>query len=265
MVAACVCVVVLHTTGPHACADSFLYSDLEIVLKLCVHETGIDQTALQANKLYLLKFLNDVHSLDKEAYQSWTRNEKLAFWLNLYNACSLAVVLKYPYAERLTDIPESPKDMIFSVFGEHISVSQIQHMYIRGYFQDERVHCAMATPAKGFPAMRNEAYLGMYVNLQLEEDVSRFIMDPNNVRIDTKNKTIFLSRIFEWSAIDFVKRYQNDIPELRKFNIRERAVLRFLSNYRPADADFILSGDYTVEYREFDWTMARRATPGGAP
>jgi hypothetical protein len=256
------CLALLHSLTKTVDADPFLYSDLEIVLKLSVHEKGIDGETLNAHKVYLLKFLNAVHSLEKTEYETWSRNEKLAFWLNMYNACSLSLLLKYPYAEKITDIPESPRDMIFSVFGENMSLSQIKHIYLRGYFQDERIHCALATPARGFPSMRNEAYLGIYVNLQLEEDVMRFITDPEHVRVDTEKKKIVLSKVFEWTAIDFVKRYQNDIPELRKFNLRERAVLRFLSHYLTAEEDFILSGDYTLDYFDFDWTIVRKSLKG---
>ena len=236
-------------------ADSFLYADYEICLKMCVKDGLVDVAALKENKHHLLKFLHDIHLLKKAAYDEWSRKEKLAFWINFYNASSLLFLLKHPYVESITEIEQGPKVKMFSVFGRKISLSGIKHMYLRGYLQDERIHFAIVSPAKGFPRLRNEAYLGSYINLQLEEDVQRFIQDTKNVVIDAQNNTIKLSPLFKWAAVDFVRRYENDIPELRKFNIRERTVLKFLSNYMPEYREFILRGNYELTYLEFNWDL----------
>jgi hypothetical protein len=246
-------------TGPFyptsLCADSFLYSDYEILLKLSVSNGLVDRRALEENAHYLFTFLTDVHTLEKREYDRWTREEKTAFWINVYNACALSFILKYPYIEKITDVPEGPHAKIFSVFSEPISLSEIKHMYVRGYCNDERIHFALVTPAKGFPRLRNEAYLSVYINLQLEEDVIRFVQDAHNLSIDVDKKIIRLSRLFEWTAVDFVTRYNNEIPELLKFNIRERAVLKFLTLYVPQYESFIMKGDFTLEYSEFDWQI----------
>jgi hypothetical protein len=258
----CLCFVFRPFFVHYLYADSFSYADYETVLKLCVDKGEVDISALQKNKQLLLHFLNEVHILDKTRYEKWTRNEKTAFWINVYNACALSYLIKYPSLEKLTEIPEDPQTTFFSVFGEKISLSQIKHVYVRGESHDERIHFAIVTPAKGFPKLRNEAYQGAYVNLLLEEDVTRFLNDPDNCQIDMQAKEIALSQIFQWAAVDFIERYANDIPQLQRFTDRERAVLKFISNYLPPYKEFILSGDYTLSYLEFDWTLNTKNIPG---
>jgi len=253
-------VSVVCLPAQQAVADSFLYSDYEILLKLCVRDGLVDREALVENKHYLYTFLTNVHLLEKSTYETWTRPEKFAFWINVYNACALTFIVRYSFAEKLTDIPDDPKTKLFSVFGERLSLSDMKHMYLRGYIKDERLHFAIVTPAKGFPRLRNESYLGVHINLQLEEAVMQFVKDPQNVLINEKEKSIILSPFFEWAAIDFALRYKNDVPELRKYKIRERAVLKFLSAYFPEHADFILEGKYAVTYNDFNWDLNVLAT-----
>jgi len=240
-----------------ASADDFLYLDLEFTLKSCLKEGRIDYVLLEENKHLLYKFLNDVDSLSHERYEGWSRGEKFAFWINAYNAFSLSLHLKNPYADKITEIRERPSMKVFKVFGEKISLNEIKHTYLRGLFNDERAHFAIVGPARGFPRLRDEAYLGMYINIQLEEDVFRYITEERNVKIDKNNKKIYLSMLFKWFGIDFVRRYSNEKSELMKFNVRERAVLNFLSSYLPKQRNFILSGNYVVEYLKFDWTLNR--------
>jgi len=238
-------------------ADDFLYYDLEFTLKSCLKQGRVDYELLDQNKHILYKFLNDVASVPEKRYKQWSRNEKLAFWINLYNVFSLSLHLKNPYASHIKEIRERPSMKVFTVFGKKISLNEIKHTYIRGMFNDERIHFAVVGPARGFPRFRDEAYLGRYINLQLEEDVFRFVTDEQNVKIDQENKKIYLSKLFKWFGVDFVHRYSTDNEELMKFNVRERAVLNFLSSYLPKRRDFILSGRYTIEYPEFDWTLNR--------
>ena len=229
-----------------------------MLLKHCVKDGVIDYAALDEESFYLFNYLRAVESLSKDDYTSWSKNEKLAFWINTYHACSLLLFLKNPYARMVQDIRENPNDPIITVFGDELSLNDIKHTIIRSPFLlDERVHCALSSLARGFPSLRNEAYLGVSLNLLLEEDVHRFLQDDRAVRIDHEGKKIFLSKIFKWFGRDFLARYSTKKRALQNFSAEDRAVLYFLASYMPDERKFIMSGTYTIEYFDFDWTINR--------
>ncbi len=144
---------------------------------------------------------------------------------------------------------------MFVVCGEPMSLNKIKHSYLRGLFHDERIHFALSLPVKGFPQLRNEVYLGRDIGFVLDDDVLRFLKKHRGVHIDVVAKTITLSPILKWFGNDFIGRYALETTELKNFNIRERAVLNFLSRHIPEHTKFIQSGEYTLLYSDFDWTV----------
>ncbi len=144
---------------------------------------------------------------------------------------------------------------MFVICGEEMSLNQIKHQYVRGLFVEERVHFALAAPVDGFPMLRNEVYTGAVINLLLEDDVHRYIRLNNNVQINRDAKTVTLSPLFKWFGIDFVKRYGNHDTSLVKYNMRDRAVMKFLSAYMADYRKFLLYGDYTIVYTTCDWKI----------
>ncbi len=89
-------------------AQTHLYGNFEIVLKNCVTDEGIDKEKLRDNEHALLAFIGMAgHVPIKEVY-AWERNERLAFWINVYNACSLAFMLNVPYTDSLLEMETGP-------------------------------------------------------------------------------------------------------------------------------------------------------------
>lgn len=244
----------------HASADDLLYTDWEYVLQTCVTDDGVDYAALEENNHHLLSFLNKLRSQKFSDIALLAKNDRLAFWVNAYNACALMYVYNSPYAKNLLDIQATPDEKMFIICGEPMSLNEIKHMYIRGLFHDVRCHFALAIPVRTFPSLRAEAYLGHRLNFLLQDDVLRFLRKHGGVSVDEGKKTIVLSPLFKWFGSDFVQEYGNDITVLRKFNLRERAVLKFLSEYMPDQASFILAGNYTLSYGPADWTIRWQQT-----
>jgi len=240
-----------------ACADEFLYINWELLLKECVRDGAIDFDALRDNQIYLHNFIRDIELLDYETFSSWSHKEKLAFWINTYHAFSFLLILKNPYAHTIKEIRESPRDKLFTIFGENVSLNHLKHTIIRGPFLDERIHCTLSSLARGFPPMRNEAYLGISLNLLLDEDVRTFLASPGVLRIKPTKDKIHISHLFKWFGGDFVKNYSTHKKTLSKFTRQEAAVMNFIAAYRQDQREFIMSGDYTIEYIDFDWTINR--------
>lgn len=140
---------------------------------------------------------------------------RLALWLNAYNAIAIAQVLEvYPIGSIRPKVLGIPNWLAFLDFftrsnstigGKKYSLNQIEHGILRREFAEPRIHFALVCASVGCPMLRRGAYFPESVRTQLEADAWRFIKNPDRVRYDAGNKTLYLSKIFEWYGEDFVK------------------------------------------------------------
>jgi hypothetical protein len=110
--------------------------------------------------------------------------------------------------------------------------------------------------------MRNEPYRGQKLNEQLDEQIKKFLANPLAFNINTEEKTVFLSALFEpsWYGSEFVNKYDTD----KKFKDQRpeiRAVLNFIVNYVPKEkASFLEVENYSVQFMNYDWRVNEQAS-----
>jgi hypothetical protein len=176
----------------------------------------------------------------------------LSFWINTYNALTLAGVLRvYPTA--------SVRDHTGRVFGFNIwkhlrlhiggttlSLSEIEHGVLRA-LNDPRVHFALVCASNGCPALPRRAYTPSAVDEQLERSATEFLSRPDAVRFDPDRQTVSLSRLFKWYGADFAATPAEQLAALRRF--------------RPASPEWEhLNGDEVrIEYLPYDWKLNDRS------
>ena len=142
-------------------------------------------------------------------------DERLALWLNAYNAIAIAQVLEvYPIASIRPKVLGIPNWLSFLDFftrststigGKKYSLNHIEHGILRREFGEPRIHFALVCASVGCPMLRRGAYFPESVRTQLETDAKGFINNPDKVKYDAGNKTLYLSKIFDWYGEDFVK------------------------------------------------------------
>ena len=133
------------------------------------------------------------------------RAEQFAFWINLYNAATVEIVLaRYPVAS-IKDIDlggggpwQAPT---VNVLGRKMSLDEIEHEQLLKVFKDPRVHYAVNCASLGCPNLRGEAYTGLGLESQLEEAATTFVNHPRG--FDIHGKTVKASSIYDWFAADF--------------------------------------------------------------
>ena len=72
---------------------------------------------------------------------------------------------------------------------------------------------------------------------------------------------MFLSSIFNptWYGRQFIDNYGTDL-KFKQQTPEVRAVLNFLTKYiSPQEVNFLETGNYTVEFMRYDWTLNERA------
>lgn len=221
-----------------AAADG-LHDDFDRLLGRYVTASGVryaDWAADEADRARLDAY---VDSLETVAAAELERSEALAFWINLYNAATLKLVLDHYPVESIQDLGRdeaTPWQIpLVTVEGRTLSLDQIEHEILRPGFEDARIHFALNCAARGCPPLRPTAFRGETVEAQLEQATLDVVHDPAYVKVECRDGDggIYLSRIFEWYEEDFDKAagsvhyFLADRREDRLIILRERCELIF--------------------------------------
>lgn len=245
-----------------------LYDDYAAVLKKHVDDAGmVNYKSLKAKPEKLKTFIAAVGKLDPNSYDKWNNKEKIAFWLNAYNAFTLqAIIDNYPIKSSFLKSMYYPKNSIrqisgvwdkitFKVMGRLYTLKHMEHKILRKEFDEPRIHMALVCAAMGCPPLRNKPYIGLKLDAQLDDQSRRFLTNTQKFRIDRKNKRVYLSPIFKWFKKDFVHKYsskKNTAAQKRKISV----VLRFITSHlEKADSDYILDGAFKIKYLKYDWSL----------
>ena len=156
--------------------------------------------------------------------QNWKKNERLAFWINAYNAFTVKLIIQHYPIKSIKELGGSiykintPWDIKFIKIGDKIyDLNNIEHDIIRKEFNEPRIHFALNCASVSCPKLRNEAYVGKQLDAQLQDQTSSFLNNPtkNNIQVESAQ----LSKLFRWykgdfeeentSVIDFINRYAN--------------------------------------------------------
>ncbi len=172
------------------------------------------------------------------------RDEQLAYWINLYNALTVALVLDhYPVKSIRRIRPHlfafGPWDMdVATVAGQDLTLNDIEHRILRPLFRDPRIHFAVNCASIGCPNLSAAAFTGANVQSQLQALTTRFLAHPRG--LEWRGDGLFLSSIFNWFADDFGG---------------EAGLLAFLARHAPAAARKPLAGYRgRIEYG-YDWRL----------
>ena len=241
----------------------------EFLEKYVSRDGMVDYKTLARKKLELAALLDKFRVLDRNDYNSWSKDDKLALWINAYNLELIRIILEnYPIESnrmlRLFWPPNSIKHIKgiwdehkFIIMDEEFTLREIEQRFFQNEFGEPRVLFAMSYASISGAPLRNEAYCGQHLSAQLDDQVKKFIAGSHALKIDRENQTVSLSSILNptWYGGQFVARYGTDL----KFKQQEpavRAVLHFLTNYiSPQDIDYLETGNYTIGYLRYDWTL----------
>ena len=150
-----------------------------------------------------------IESLASVAITRCDRPDQLAFWINLYNALTVSVVLDHYPVDSIRDIDISPGlfadgpwgAALVTVEGQALSLDDIEHGIVRPIWRDARVHYAFNCASIGCPDLAARAYRGAAIDAMLDAQSRRYVNHPRAVTLDHQGLT--LSTIYDWYADDF--------------------------------------------------------------
>ncbi len=246
------------------------------ILSSFVDDKGmVDYRKLKLKRLKLKKLLDEFAELNPNEYNSWPKEDKIAFWTNAYNIIMLQIIVEnYPIESYrwLHLLPGWEPDSIrhinkrigginkqkFKVMEDQVfTLLEIEQRFFRKEFDEPRAFLALSYATLSSPPLRNEPYYGHKLYEQLDDQAKKFLSSPLAFKIDGKKQKIYLSVILKpsWFGSEFIGKFGTD----KKFKDQQpavRAVLNFLTNYiSEQDKHFLEVENYTIEYMKYNWRL----------
>ena len=185
---------------------------------------GINRFAYAKTKAGDVAALNAyVENLSRMPINDFNRAEQKAFWINLYNALTVKVVLAAYPVKSIRDIAISPGlfargpwgKKLIEIDGETVSLNDIEHRILRPIWRDPRLHYALNCAAIGCPNLQNEAFTSSNTEDLLEAAARDYVNNPRGA--DIVDEKLIVSSIYVWFAEDFGNSDAAVIAHLRRY------------------------------------------------
>lgn len=175
------------------------------------------------------------------------RREQLAYWINLYNAVTVKLVLEHYPVRSIRDIDISPglfadgpwDKKLLTIEGERLSLNDIEHRILRPLWQDPRIHYALNCASLGCPNLGAQAYSTATLEAELDGAAKAYVNHPRGARIE--GDKLVVSSIYSWFRDDF--------------GGSDTAVIAHLRRYAAPPLATMLESVSTVGKDEYDWAL----------
>ena len=153
----------------------------------------------------------------------YTRAEQLAYWINLYNALTVRVVLDHYPVDSILDIDISPglfadgpwDKTLVEIEGADVSLNDIEHRVLRPIWRDPRVHYALNCASLGCPNLQGTAFTAANAETLLTAAARAYVNHPRGARLN-KGRLV-VSSIYIWFQEDFGGDDAGVIGHLRRY------------------------------------------------
>ena len=223
------------TTQVWASGKETFFQKTDRFLAAHVKNGRVDYQAIQKNPAALNALVEIIANFDLSTLPEG--DPQKAFWLNAYNVLVIkGIINNYPTKSPL-DIDGFFNKIPYPAAGKELTLDNIENDIIRPTYKDARIHFALVCAAKGCPPIITSAFHPATLDEQLDENTRNIINDNNFIRVDTKNKQVAISQIFEWFAVDF--------------EINDKTTLDFINQYRAEK----LPADTKIAFYDYDWAL----------
>jgi len=164
-----------------------------------------------------------IQQLQQVEVTKLNRSGQKAYWINLYNALTVKVVLDHYPVKSIRDIKISPGlfssgpwgAKLVTIQGQQVSLDDIEHRILRPLWKDNRVHYAVNCASMGCPNLQPDAYKAENTEALLEKGAREYVNNPRGVRME--GDRLRLSSIYDWFQADFGGSETGELRHLRKY------------------------------------------------
>tara|TARA_R110002124_G_scaffold99337_1_gene245312 strand:- start:44574 stop:45377 length:804 start_codon:yes stop_codon:yes gene_type:complete len=209
------------------------HSSWDKLLKKHVNNDGLvdykgfaqDQAALDS----YLKMLSSYTPND-----NWSVQELLAYYINIYNAYTVDLILDNYPVKSIKDIDGPWTKGIVPIGDKNLSLGGIENGILRK-MNEPRIHFAINCASISCPKLLNEAYTAARINEQLDKATTQFInSDKNDISADNPK----LSSIFDWYKKDFIVG-------------GEQNIIGYVNKY----SEVKINSNAEVTFKDYDWNL----------
>ena len=236
------------STSNESNSKQIRHDDWQVVLEnyLIEDESGINFFEYgevdEEDGALLDNYLLAMQGIDPRLY---SRKEQFAYWINLYNALTVRLILEHYPVESITKLGESLAsfgpwdDVAITIAGQQLSLNDIEHGILRPIWKDSRIHYAVNCASIGCPNLQSTAFIGENLEALLDKGAKDYLSHPRGLLF--QNNKLVLSSIFDWYGEDFGNNTEEVLKTLSMH--APESVKQKLLNYR---------GD--IEY-QYDWSL----------
>ena len=212
-------------------------------------DDGINRVAYRAfddsSKILLSQYLKTLSNLQPTQLN---QAQQLAYWINLYNALTVQVVLDHPKKSSIRSMGPllsfGPWDKAYlTIEGKPVSLNDIEHRILRPIWQDHRLHFVLNCASIGCPNLSQNAYTAGNTEQMLAQAEQTFLQHPRAISFNDAG-ALTLSSLFDWYLEDFAD--------------DESALLAYLARQRPDLAQALSSipvgSNSNIDYF-YDWSL----------
>lgn len=240
----CLCFFACQTQVPNKVqygdANPINHQTWNDLLKKHVNEKGnVNYKGFVNDTALLNHYLN--HLTQNKPTEKWSKNAQLAYWINVYNAFTVKLIVDHYPVASIKDIKKGIPfistvwDIKFIEFDdETIDLNKVEHGILRKQFEEPRIHFAINCASFSCPRLLNEAYTAEKLEDQLNFMTKDFLNDLKRNRI-TENE-VQLSKIFNWFKGDFIK---------------NSTLIEFLNEYAPIK----IAENANISYLDYSWQL----------
>ncbi|WP_435578934.1 DUF547 domain-containing protein [Gilvibacter sp.] len=221
------------TAASNTSSEMLDHSNWTTLLQKHVDEAGfVNYKGFQEDKKDLDAYCSYLSSFQPD--ETWSVQEQLAYYINLYNAYTIKLILEnYPTAS-IKDLDGPWTKAFVPVGNKNLSLGGIENSLLRK-MNEPRIHFAINCASFSCPKLLNEAFTANDIDAQLNLVTRDFINSERNEISENQAK---VSQLFNWYAKDYLA---NGTPSVKEF----------INRY----SDVQIAPETTLEFLEYDWSL----------
>lgn len=209
--------------------DHSYWNDL---LKKYVDDNGnVDYKGFKTESKQLNEYIDYLAS--KVPSENWSINEQLAYFINVYNANTIKLIIDNYPLKSIKDINNPWMKNRLKIGDKDYSLADIENGILRK-MNEPKIHFAINCASYSCPKLLNIAYTSENVQELMELATREFINNSNKNKISSNNPK--LSEIFKW--------YKSDFTE-------NGSLIDYINQYSKTP----VSADAKIDYIEYNWNL----------
>lgn len=213
-------------------AEKFDHNPWSDLLQRHVSEAGnVDYKSFMNDRYVIHHYITSLG--ENMPGEDWSKEDKLAYWINAYNAMTIDLIIRNYPVDSIKDIKDPWKQRLWKLGVKWYNLDEIEHQILRK-MNEPRIHFGIVCASFSCPKLLNSAFTASQVDNQLTKATREFLKDSNRNVITTDH--IQISKIFQWFSKDFKE---------------NGSIIDFLNQY----SDIQISSKAKKSYIDYNWDL----------